>query len=258
MGKVYIVGAGPGDPDLITVKGMKAIESADVILYDRLVNKTLLEYAKPNTRFIYCGKDPNGPSIPQSEINHLLVSLASKGHTVTRLKGGDPFLFGRGAEEAEVLADHHLPFEIVPGITSGIAAPAYAGIPVTHRDYSSSVAFVTGVNKSQTFKQDYWKHLARGPETLCIYMGVSRLPEISRLLIENGRAADTPAALVYQGTSDVQQTAIGTLETIVEDAKDFKNPSMIIVGEVVRMNSKINWFQEYAQHQQETEAAVQS
>ncbi|MCD8915256.1 uroporphyrinogen-III C-methyltransferase [Staphylococcus simulans] len=243
MGKVYIVGAGPGDPDLITVKGVKAIESATVILYDRLVNKALLAYAKPNTRLVYCGKDPSGLSIPQEEINALLVSFANKGHTVARLKGGDPFLFGRGGEEAEVLAEQNIPFEIVPGITSGIAAPAYAGIPVTHRDYSSSVAFVTGVNKAKTLKEDYWKHLALGPETLCIYMGVSRLPEISRLLIRHGRPKATPTALVYQGTSGVQQTAVGTLENIAEVAKDFKNPSMIVVGEVVQMHDKISWFQ---------------
>lgn len=243
MGKVYIVGAGPGDPDLITVKGVKAIEQANVILYDRLVNKALLQYAKPNTRLIYCGKDPSGLSIPQVEINALMMSFARKGHTVTRLKGGDPFLFGRGGEEAEVLAEHHIAFEIVPGITSGIAAPAYAGIPVTHRDYSSSVAFVTGVNKEKTLKEDYWKHLALGPETLCIYMGVSRLPEICRLLVQHGRPKDTPAALVYQGTSGVQQTAVGTLETIVDGAKDFKNPSMIVIGEVVQLREKISWFE---------------
>lgn len=243
MGKVYIVGAGPGDPDLITVKGVKAIEQANVILYDRLVNKALLQYAKPNTRLIYCGKDPSGLSIPQVEINALMVSFARKGLTVTRLKGGDPFLFGRGGEEAEVLAEHHIAFEIVPGITSGIAAPAYAGIPVTHRDYSSSVAFVTGVNKEKTLKEDYWKHLALGPETLCIYMGVSRLSEICRLLVQHGRPKDTPAALVYQGTSGVQQTAVGTLETIVDVAKDFKNPSMIVIGEVVQLREKISWFE---------------
>lgn len=257
MGKVYIVGAGPGDPDLITVKGVKAIEQANVILYDRLVNKKLLAYAKPNTRLVYCGKDPSGLSIPQEEINAMLVSFANKGHTVTRLKGGDPFLFGRGGEEAEVLADNNIAFEIVPGITSGIAAPAYAGIPVTHRDYSSSVAFVTGVNKAKTLKEDYWKHLALGPETLCIYMGVSRLPEITQLLIQNGRPKDTPAALVYQGTSQVQQTAVGTLDTIVEVAKDFKNPSMIVVGEVVEMRDKIQWFESVSAQAQLAEAAEQ-
>ena len=160
MGKVFLVGAGPGDPDLLTIKGLKAIKKADVILYDRLINKEILEFASPSTKFFYCGKDPNKHSLPQEETNKMMVTLAKKGHTVTRLKGGDPFVFGRGGEEAEVLANHNIPFEIVPGITSGIAAPAYAGIPVTHRDFSSSVAFVTAVNKPGMDKEQYWEHLA--------------------------------------------------------------------------------------------------
>lgn len=155
MGKVYLVGAGPGDPELITLKGLKAIKEADVILYDRLVNKEILNYASPSTKFFYCGKDPHRHSLPQEETNKMMVTLAKKGHTVTRLKGGDPFVFGRGGEEAEELACHNIHFEIIPGITSGIAAPAYAGIPVTHRDYSSSVAFVTAVNKPGMDKGKY-------------------------------------------------------------------------------------------------------
>ncbi|WP_234021499.1 uroporphyrinogen-III C-methyltransferase [Staphylococcus agnetis] len=174
-GKVYIVGAGPGDPDLITIKGLNAIEIADVILYDRLINEQLLTYAPAHAKRLYCGKAPSHHAMPQEEINQLMVTLAQKGYTVTRLKGGDPFVFGRGGEEAQVLNDHHIPFEIVPGITSGIAAPAYAGIPVTHRDYSSSVTFVTAVTQNGVNTADYWQHLAQGFDTLCIYMGVKKI-----------------------------------------------------------------------------------
>lgn len=246
MGKVFIVGAGPGDPDLITVKGMKAIQNADVILYDRLVNKTLLNYASKHTKFFYCGKDPYHHSLPQEEINKLMVTLAQKGHTVTRLKGGDPFVFGRGGEEAQILNKHHIPFEIVPGVTSGIAAPSYAGIPVTHRDYSSSVAFVTAVTQEGIDKNAHWEHLAQGPETLCIYMGVKKLPEICDLLIQNGRDKDTPVALVHLGTTDQQQTVTGTLNTIHARASHIQNPAMIIVGEVVKLRDELSWFEENA------------
>lgn len=243
MGKVFLVGAGPGDPDLITVKGVKAIEQADVILYDRLVNQTLLDYASSEAKLVYCGKHPNHHSLPQEEINDLLVDLAQNGNTVTRLKGGDPFIFGRGGEEAEQLAAADIQFEIVPGISSGVAAPAYAGIPVTHRDYSSSVAFVTGVIKDDIDADDYWKSLVHGPDTLCIYMGVKKLPDICRLLLKHGKNPNTPVALVHYGTTENQQTATGTLTNIVERAEGIKNPAMIIVGEVVKLRDKISWFE---------------
>lgn len=246
MGKVYLVGAGPGDPELLTIKGLRAIEEADVILYDRLINKDILDYAEPNTKFFYCGKDPYRHSLPQEETNRMMIQLAKKGHTVTRLKGGDPFVFGRGGEEAEQLATHHIPFEIVPGITSGIAAPAYAGIPVTHRDYSSSVAFITAVNKPGMDKEVYWQHLAQGPETLCIYMGVKRLPEICELLVKFGKTPQTPVALVHMGTATSQHTVTGTLQDITKKAKKITNPAMIIVGDVVNMREKISWFEEQA------------
>ncbi|WP_411843094.1 uroporphyrinogen-III C-methyltransferase [Salinicoccus sp. HZC-1] len=257
MGKVYLVGAGPGDPDLITVKGLKAIEQSDIILYDRLVNKALLDHAPKYARFIYCGKSPNRHSLPQEEINALLVSLAKEGSTITRLKGGDPFIFGRGGEEAEVLSAHDIQFEVVPGITSGAAAPAYAGIPVTHRDYSSSVAFVSGVVKKSVDVEEYWKHLALGPETLCIYMGVKKLPEICRLLIKHGRNIDTPAALIHCGTSNTQKTVTGTLENIVELSEEIRNPAMIVIGEVVRLRDKINWYEEAAFQENIPEAIYQ-
>ena len=246
MGKVYLVGAGPGDPELLTIKGLRAIKEADVILYDRLINKDILDYAEPNTKFFYCGKDPYRHSLPQEETNRMMIQLAKKGHTVTRLKGGDPFVFGRGGEEAEQLATHHIPFEIVPGITSGIAAPAYAGIPVTHRDYSSSVAFITAVNKPGMDKEASWQHLAQGPETLCIYMGVKRLPEICVLLVKFGKNPQTPVALVHMGTATSQHTVTGTLQDITNKAKEITNPAMIIVGDVVNMREKISWFEEQA------------
>lgn len=249
MGKVFLVGAGPGDPDLITVKGIKAIKQSNVILYDRLVNKALLEYATEDTKMIYCGKSPDNHSLTQDEINELLVKLSLEGHTVTRLKGGDPFIFGRGGEEAETLKNYDIQFEVVPGITAGVAAPAYAGIPVTHRDYSSSVAFITGVMKDSIDEDEYWKHLALGPETLCIYMGVKKLPEIKRLLVKHGRSSDTPVALIHCGTSNHQLTVTGTLDDIVTKSQHVKNPAMIVIGEVVKLREKMSWFEEVANEQ---------
>src|SRR5699024_355641 len=168
-------------------------------------------YASSKAKFMYCGKDPNRHSLPQEDTNKLLVNFAKKGQTITRLKGGDPFIFGRGGEEAEILSEHQIPFEIVPGITSGIAAPAYAGIPVTHRDYSSPVAFVPGVINKSIDNDSYWNHLALGPETLCIYMRVNKLPEISELSIKRRRPIDTPVALVQLGTSAHQKPLVGNL-----------------------------------------------
>lgn len=256
MGKVYLVGAGPGDPDLITVKGLKAIQQSDFILYDRLVNKKLLNHAPETAKLVYCGKSPNHHFMKQEEINNLLVSLASKGGTVTRLKGGDPLIFGRGGEEAEALAKSGVQFEIVPGITSGAAAPAYAGIPVTHRDFSSSVAFVSGMVKKNVDVDEYWKHLALGPETLCIYMGVKNLPDICRLLVKHGRPSETPAALIHSGTTEAQETVTGTLENIVEKSYEIKNPAMIVVGEVVNLRDKISWYEESANREALSQLAV--
>ncbi|MFV5768843.1 uroporphyrinogen-III C-methyltransferase [Mammaliicoccus sciuri] len=249
MGKVFLVGAGPGDPDLITVKGIKAIKQSNVILYDRLVNKALLDYATEDTRMIYCGKSPNKHSLTQDEINELLVKLSLEGYTVTRLKGGDPFIFGRGGEEAETLNSYDILFEVVPGITAGVAAPAYAGIPVTHRDYSSSVAFITGVMKDSVDEDEYWKHLALGPETLCIYMGVKKLPDIQKLLVKHGKDIQTPVALIHCGTSQKQVTVTGTLEDIVEKSEQITNPAMIVIGEVVKLRERMSWFEEVASEQ---------
>ncbi|RCW65860.1 uroporphyrinogen-III C-methyltransferase [Saliterribacillus persicus] len=244
MGKVYLVGAGPGDYDLITLKGLKAIQEADVILYDRLINQQLLEEAKENASLIFCGKSPDNHSLTQEAINELLCRYALQGKVVTRLKGGDPFVFGRGGEEAEVLASYQIPFEIVPGITSGIAAPAYAGIPVTHRDFSSSVAFISGVSKVGKEQEDYWKHVVKSMDTLCIYMGVSKLPDICDQLIKHGLPSTTPIALIRWGTTTEQETVTGTLADIVIKAHGIKNPSMIVVGEVVKLREKLKWYEE--------------
>ncbi|SFJ94579.1 uroporphyrin-III C-methyltransferase [Halobacillus dabanensis] len=249
MSKVYIVGAGPGDYDLITIKGLKAIQQADVILYDRLINQDLLEEAGEHTEMIFCGKRPDHHALTQTTINHLLCKYALQGKTVTRLKGGDPFVFGRGGEEAEELARRNIPFEIVPGISSGIAAPAYAGIPVTHREYSSSVAFISGVSKLDVDEEAYWEHVVKSMDTLCIYMGVKKLPDICDRLLKYGRKAETPIALVQWGTTDQQKTVSGTLTDIVEKARDVKNPSMIIVGEVVKLREKLQWFEPLSQEE---------
>jgi len=245
MGKVYIVGAGPGDVELMTLKGLRCIKEADVILYDRLINKELLEYAKPNAKLIYCGKQPNRHAMIQDHIHYTLVEYASQGKVVTRLKGGDPFVFGRGAEEAEVLAANGIEFEIVPGVTSGIAAAAYAGIPVTHRDLSSSFAIVTGHMREGKQDSIKWESLAKGIDTLAIYMGVGNLPYICAQLLKYGKNPSTPVALVYMGTYKEQQTVVGSLETIVEivETEQIKNPSMILVGEVVNLREKIQWFE---------------
>ncbi|KEK23688.1 uroporphyrinogen-III C-methyltransferase [Bacillus gaemokensis] len=251
MGKVYIVGAGPGDPDLISVKGVKCIEKADVILYDRLVNKELLAYAKPDADLIYCGKLPNYHTMKQETIHAFLVKYAKKGKVVTRLKGGDPFVFGRGGEEAEALAKHGIPFEIVPGITAGIAASAYAGIPVTHRDASASFAVVTGHRKEGTEEEVKWENLAKGVDTLAVYMGVSNLPYICEQLLKYGKKEDTPAAIIEWGTTSLQRTVTGTLGTIVAIAKNeqIQNPSMIVIGEVVRFREKIHWFEQQTENE---------
>ncbi|MBM7652874.1 uroporphyrinogen-III C-methyltransferase [Neobacillus cucumis] len=245
-GKVYLVGAGPGDPDLITVKGLRCLQEADVILYDRLVNPELLKLAKEGAQLVYCGKLPHYHTMKQETINHFLVKYAKKGYQVVRLKGGDPFVFGRGGEEAEECVKHEVPFEVVPGITSGIAASAYAGIPVTHRGLSKSFAFITGHQASDEAAEHQWYHLANGVDTLCIYMGVSHLPTITKQLIDAGKLPETPIALVHWGTLSDQQTVVGTLETIVELVKEatISNPSMIVIGEVVKLHHRLNWFQE--------------
>ena len=246
MGKVYLVGAGPGDLDLITVKGVKCIQQADVILYDRLVNPELLQYAKNDADIIYCGKLPGDHTMHQETISYSLAHHAKKGKIVTRLKGGDPFVFGRGGEEAEVLVKHGIPFEIVPGITAGIAAPAYAGIPVTHRNCSASFAIVTGHRQEGKEEDIKWENLAKGIDTLAIYMGVGNLPYIREKLLQFGKPGKTPVALIQSGSLASQRTVISTLQEVVETARTEKvsNPCMIIVGEVVNYHHTLKWWEE--------------
>ncbi|WP_144555296.1 uroporphyrinogen-III C-methyltransferase [Bacillus sp. X1(2014)] len=245
-GKVFLVGAGPGDVRLITVKGLEAIKQAEVILYDRLANPKLLEFAPADCELIYCGKLPNRHIIRQGNINELLVEKALEGKRVVRLKGGDPGVFGRVGEEAEALAKHQIPFEIVPGISSGIAAPLYAGIPVTHREYAESFAVVTAHDKSKEGKPVLdWEGLSRGVDTIAFYMGVSNLPFICENLITYGKPASTPVILIQWGTFGRQKTLQGTLADIskkVVEAK-FSNPSIILVGKVISLREKISWFE---------------
>jgi len=245
-GKVYLVGAGPGDPGLITVKGLECIRRSDVIIYDYLASPILLKSARPDAEMIYVGKKGGDHTLAQENINLLICEKARQGFNVTRLKGGDPFIFGRGGEEAEILVEQGIEFEIVPGVTSAIAAPAYAGIPLTHRKYTSSLAFITGhedPTKDET--QIDWPALARGIGTLVFLMGVKNLSNITSRLIENGKSPDTPAALVQWGTTSRQVTAIGTLNTIVEEAakEGISSPAIFVVGEVVGLRSTLNWFE---------------
>ncbi|BCJ88441.1 uroporphyrinogen-III C-methyltransferase [Effusibacillus dendaii] len=242
-GTVYFVGGGPGDPKLITVRGAELLKKADVIVYDRLVNPELLQYAKPDAKKIYCGKEAGHHSIPQADINLLLIQEAQAGHTVVRLKGGDPSMFGRVGEEAEECVRHGIQFEIVPGITSGIAAPIYAGIPLTHRDYSSSVAFLTGhFCERNEGKQVDWEKVS-GVDTLVIYMGVKNLPQIQEQLLRF-KSPDTPVALVKWGTLPEQQRLVGTLQNIAEQVKqsNFTSPAIIVVGDVVKLHGTLDWF----------------
>lgn len=245
-GTVYLVGAGPGDPKLITVYGLECIQKADVIAYDRLVNPELLKHAKEGAELIYCGKLPGKHHLIQDEIHSLLVEKALEGKTVTRLKGGDPCVFGRGAEEAEVLASYGIPFEFVPGITAGIAAPAYAGIPVTHREYATSFAIVTGHGRAEK-GQDFlnWSALATGIDTVAFYMSVGNLPYIAQQLIAHGRPASTPVAVIEWGTTNKQRTITGPLSDIanIVEREHFENPSMVLVGEVVKLRDKIQWYE---------------
>lgn len=245
-GKAFLVGAGPGDIGLITVKGLEAIQKAEVILYDRLANPKLLEFASPDCEFIYCGKLPDRHTLRQEKINDVLVEKTAEGKIVVRLKGGDPGVFGRVGEEAEALAAHGLPFEMIPGITSGIAAPLYAGIPVTHREYGESFAIVTAHDKSKDGKSALnWEGLAKGVDTIAFYMGVGNLSHICTNLIAHGKPSTTPVTLIQWGTFGRQKTLKGTLETIVkrvEEAK-FTNPAITLVGNIASLRDKINWFE---------------
>lgn len=244
-GKVYLVGAGPGDPGLLTLKAKKALEEADVVIYDYLANKRFLNFCKEEAEKIYVGKKGGVHTLPQEEINKLLVKKAEEGKTIVRLKGGDPFLFGRGGEEAEALFEENISFEVIPGITSAIAVPAYAGIPVTHRNYTSTLAIITGheAEDKEESKIDFSALSKIG--TLIFLMGVKNLPNIVKRLMEEGKSPETPVAVIQWGTLPKQKTTTGTLENIVEKVKEkgITAPAIIIIGEVVKLREKFNWFE---------------
>lgn len=241
-GKVYLVGAGPGDPGLITVRGLDLLRKASVLVYDQLVNPALLEEAAPESIKIFVGKRAGRHCIAQEEINQALITYARAGHDVIRLKGGDPFVFGRGGEEAEALAEAGIDFEIVPGVSSAVAVPAYAGIPLTHRKLASSFAILTGHEARKQNASVDWSKLATAADTLVILMGLGNLPLIAEKLITHGRRPQTPAAVIACGTTDEQQTVVGTLADIAEKSAALQAPAVIVVGDVVSLSDKLSWF----------------
>ncbi len=246
-GKVYLVGAGPGDPGLLTLKGQACIHQADVVVYDYLAAPALLAHASPGAEMIYVGKKGGDHTLSQEGINRLIVEKASQGLMVARLKGGDPFIYGRGGEEAEELIAAGIAYEVVPGVTSAVAAPAYAGIPLTHRDYTSTLAFVTGhEDPTKESSQINWSALAEGIGTIVFFMGVKNLPHITARLTSHGMATDTPVALVRWGTTNRQRTVTGTLATIVDVAREagIKAPAIIVVGRVVELRERLRWFED--------------
>jgi len=242
-GFVSLVGAGPGDPELLTLRALRLIQSADVLVYDRLVSQDIMDLRRPDTQLLYAGKVKSDHSMPQGSINQLLVDLALEGKRVVRLKGGDPFIFGRGGEEIETLAKNRISFQIVPGITAASGCAAFAGIPLTHRDHAQSCVFVTGHLKNGTINMN-WDQLNDPTQTIVIYMGLTGLKHICENLIRVGRATDTPAALVEQGTTPNQRTHVGTLQNLhaLIESRSVKAPTLLIVGGVVNLHGTLQWF----------------
>jgi uroporphyrin-III C-methyltransferase len=243
-GKVWLVGAGPGDPELLTLKAARLITLADVIVYDRLVGDDIIDMARPGARVIYVGKETSRHTLPQEAISALLVTLAQQGLAVVRLKGGDPFIFGRGGEELETLAAAGIPFEVVPGVTAAAGCAAYAGIPLTHRDHAQALVFVTGHIKSGGMDLD-WPALASPRHTLVFYMGVSGSQEISQQLMAHGLRGDTGVAIVCQGTLSTQKTVLSTLAGFPKRIRQegIRPPALILIGSVVELHEKLKWFE---------------
>lgn len=243
VGKVFLVGAGPGDPGLLTLKGFEVLRKADVVIYDRLVNNKILQLIPRKAKKIYLGKEMGEANLLQRKINRIMVSEALVGKSVVRLKGGDPFVFGRGGEELEYLKSHAINFEVVPGVTSAFAAPAYAGIPVSHRDYSSSVAVVTGTGELGKSVVN-WKRIGSAVDTIVVLMGVSKLGEILDGILSSGINKKTEVAVIEWGTTDKQRTIYGTLESLQKEASRSKiePPAVIVIGKVVKLGKKLEWF----------------
>lgn len=248
-GKVYLVGAGPGDPGLLTVRGRDLLRHTPVIVYDQLVNPAILEESGARAIRIFVGKRAGRHCIAQEEINRVLIAHARTGHDVVRLKGGDPFVFGRGGEEAEALAEAGIPFEIVPGVSSAGAVPAYAGIPLTHRKLASSFAVVTGHEARKLNSTVDWARLATAVDTLVILMGLANLPVIVKKLIDHGRSLQTPVAVICSGTTRDQEVVVGTLSDIVQRSARVQAPAAIVVGDVVSLAEKLQWFFPGSDHQ---------
>lgn len=241
-GLVSLVGAGPGDPDLLTVKALRLIQQASVVVYDRLVSPEIMELVATDVKKIYVGKERDYHSLPQTQINQILIEYAQQGYNVVRLKGGDPFIFGRGGEELEQLVLHHIPFEVVPGITAASGCAAYAGIPLTHRDYAQSVQFITGHIKAGGLDID-WDSLAHSNHTLVFYMGLKQSECIVQNLISHGLSPDTPCAIIEQGTTCRQRVLTGSLTQLCLLAQRAASPALIIVGHVTQLHKKLTWFQ---------------